>query len=295
MNPGYIFSNWSVTAGTASVDTPNSASANATLSSPATLTANFTDGPTSLSAKILSSAGPSNATVFNLEIDNSGPGAANAAQINTLTLAQLAGATCTPVVSTPASFPSVVGNIAPSGSTTTTATVDFSSCDASNAEFNFAMTMSANAGTATGSYSSNISLSGTVELTVTKTHTGNFTEGDPADTYTLTVTNSGGQPTIANTDAVTLTDNLPAGLTATAFGGTGLLGPAAVGTGTLSNSQCTLNTGSAVVPSGNTLQLMLPLTFQPGFTGNKNIFGVATDREGLSSTVRLLGTWTPAP
>ncbi|MGA2069016.1 MAG: SdrD B-like domain-containing protein, partial [Thermoguttaceae bacterium] len=56
------------------------------------------------------------------------------------------------------------------------------------------------------------------DLTVTKTHAGNFTQGDTADTYTITVSNVGGAPT---SGAVSLADTLPTGLTATALSGTG--------------------------------------------------------------------------
>jgi uncharacterized protein (TIGR03437 family) len=55
-------------------------------------------------------------------------------------------------------------------------------------------------------------------LTITKSHVGNFTQGDTGDTYTLTVRNAGPGPT---TGAVTASDILPAGLTATAISGTG--------------------------------------------------------------------------
>ena len=56
------------------------------------------------------------------------------------------------------------------------------------------------------------------DLSVTKSHTGNFTQGQTGDTYTITVTNSGFAPT---SGTVTMTDTLPAGLTATAIGGSG--------------------------------------------------------------------------
>jgi uncharacterized repeat protein (TIGR01451 family) len=52
------------------------------------------------------------------------------------------------------------------------------------------------------------------DLTLTKTHTGTFTPGDTADTYTITVSNIGGAPTDGST--VTVTDTLPAGLLPTA-------------------------------------------------------------------------------
>jgi uncharacterized repeat protein (TIGR01451 family) len=58
------------------------------------------------------------------------------------------------------------------------------------------------------------------DMTIAVTHSGNFTQGDTNKTYTITVTNSGGQPTDGST--VTVTDTLPpSGLTATAITGTG--------------------------------------------------------------------------
>ena len=66
------------------------------------------------------------------------------------------------------------------------------------------------------------------DLTVSKTHSGSFKQGDTGDTYTITVTNSGTGPT---TGVVIITDTLPAGLTATAITGTGWACP----TGTLTS------------------------------------------------------------
>jgi len=56
------------------------------------------------------------------------------------------------------------------------------------------------------------------DLTIVKSHSGSFTQGDTGDTYSITVTNSGGAATNAT---VTVTDTLPAGLTPTAMSGTG--------------------------------------------------------------------------
>lgn len=56
------------------------------------------------------------------------------------------------------------------------------------------------------------------DLALTKTHSGNFTQGDTGRTYTIVVTNNG---TIATSGTVSLTDTLPTGLTATALSGTG--------------------------------------------------------------------------
>jgi hypothetical protein len=50
------------------------------------------------------------------------------------------------------------------------------------------------------------------------------------------------------------------------------------GTGTLSNSQCTVSlAGSSATGSGNTLTLVLNLSFSSGFAGNKVIYAAARD------------------
>jgi uncharacterized repeat protein (TIGR01451 family) len=69
--------------------------------------------------------------------------------------------------------------------------------------------LSSNSFTVTGS---------TVDLAITKTHFGNFSQGDIGDTYTITVANIGNR---ASTGTITVTDALPAGLTATAISGAG--------------------------------------------------------------------------
>jgi CSLREA domain-containing protein/uncharacterized repeat protein (TIGR01451 family) len=56
------------------------------------------------------------------------------------------------------------------------------------------------------------------DLTVTKSHTGDFRQGQTGAAYTITVTNSG---TGSTDQPVVVTDTLPAGLTATAMTGTG--------------------------------------------------------------------------
>ena len=56
------------------------------------------------------------------------------------------------------------------------------------------------------------------DLTITKSHTGNFTAGQTGATYTITATNSGAA---ATSGTVTVTDAVPTGLTATAIAGTG--------------------------------------------------------------------------
>ena len=57
------------------------------------------------------------------------------------------------------------------------------------------------------------------DMTVTKTHAGNFAPGDTGRAYTIVARNSGNAPTNAN--AITVEDSLPAGLTATGISGSG--------------------------------------------------------------------------
>src|SRR5260370_932891 len=56
------------------------------------------------------------------------------------------------------------------------------------------------------------------DLTIAKSHSGNFTQGQVGAAYSTAPTNSGSAPT---SGTVTVTDTLPAGLTATAITGTG--------------------------------------------------------------------------
>ena len=74
----------------------------------------------------------------------------------------------------------------------------------------------------------------------------------------------------------------------------GWLGPLTPsGTGTVENSQCTLNaTGSSADLTGPTLTLNLALGFQTAFQGTKNIYMQAANQAGLSSDYAAKGTWT---
>jgi uncharacterized repeat protein (TIGR01451 family) len=59
---------------------------------------------------------------------------------------------------------------------------------------------------------------GVADLTIAKSHTGSFTQGQTGATYTITVSNGGAG---ATSGTVTVTDTVPSGLTATAISGTG--------------------------------------------------------------------------
>jgi uncharacterized repeat protein (TIGR01451 family) len=77
------------------------------------------------------------------------------------------------------------------------------------------------------------------DLTITKSHSGNFTPGQTGARYTLTVRNIGGAST---SGTVTVTDTLPTGLTATALSGSGW-------TCVLSTRTCTRSTALAAAAS----------------------------------------------
>ncbi|MEX2303054.1 MAG: M12 family metallo-peptidase [Bryobacterales bacterium] len=75
--------------------------------------------------------------------------------------------------------------------------------------------------------------------------------------------------------------------------GTGWQGNLTPGSGSLSNSQCSLTgLGLSVTSSGNTLTLTFPATFTSTFGGAKNVYLSASDGASLWSGWRLLGTWT---
>ena len=83
------------------------------------------------------------------EVGNNGPGSALGAEITGITLLQTLGAACTPVITSPASFPLAVGNIAPQTVADVNVTIDFTSC-AVNAMFKVTAPESANNGAAKG-------------------------------------------------------------------------------------------------------------------------------------------------
>ncbi len=71
------------------------------------------------------------------------------------------------------------------------------------------------------------------------------------------------------------------------------------GGGRRQNDQCTLNgSGSSVATAGNTLTMVVSITFQPGFTGSDTVYLSAVDTSGDTTGLVSSGTWTvtaPAP
>jgi uncharacterized repeat protein (TIGR01451 family) len=129
------------------------------------------------------------------------------------------------------------------------------------------------------------------DLTISKTHAGNFLLGQTGATYTLTVHNGGAGPTLG---AVSVTDTLPAvtnTLVATAMSGTGW-------SCTLNNLTCMR---SDVLPAGGnyppiTLTVNVPATIQASVTNSATVTGggelnisnnSASDQTTISPPIRM--------
>jgi hypothetical protein len=72
---------------------------------------------------------------------------------------------------------------------------------------------------------------------------------------------------------------------------------ALLGSGTVQNSQCTVNlAASSESTNGQVLSLALSLTFNSAYAGAKNIYSYATPINGVSTGWKTVGTWSiPAP
>ncbi len=107
-----------------------------------------------------------------------------------------------------------------------TLTVNVSATAASSVTNNVSVSGGGEANVGNNSDSDPTTINQVADLTITKSHTGNFTQGQNGATYTLTVTNSG---TGSTAGVVTVTDTLPTGLTFASNGGTGWGACSAVG------------------------------------------------------------------
>ena len=112
----------------------------------------------------------------------------------------------------------------------------------------------------------------TPDLTVSKSHTGNFAQGQIGATYAVLVTNSGTGPTTGA--VVTVTDTLPVGLTATAMAGSGW-------TCNVGSVSCT---STAIVAAGSSFpSITLTVNVAPNALANI-INGVAVTGGGETNT-----------
>ena len=135
-------------------------------------------------------------------------------------------------------------------------------------------------------------------LTITKSHVGNFAQGQNGQRYTIIVGNSSGGAPTAGT--VTVTDTLPAGLTASAISGTGW----ACVLGTLSCTRGdTLISGASYPPVTITVNVAGGATSPQNNAANASGGGSPTANindstiilPASASTTTTVGTVTPEP
>jgi uncharacterized repeat protein (TIGR01451 family) len=124
------------------------------------------------------------------------------------------------------------------------------------------------------------------DLTIAKSHVGNFQQGQVGATYTLTATNSGSAATTAG-QTVTVVDTLPAGLTATAISGTGW-------TCTLGTLTCTRTDALAAAASypAITVTVTVAANSATSVTNNVSVAYTATEESTANNTasdVTLVG------
>jgi len=143
-NPGYTFLGWS-----SNVTDPTNPTSTVFMNEAQTVTATFTPLPTSILGNIANKSGAANDRDWSLTLLNNGPGGADGATINNITLTQTGGAACTPTVIYPA-FPALVGDLAPAQTGTLNVFLNFTGC-AATSRFTATFAFSANGGTVTGS------------------------------------------------------------------------------------------------------------------------------------------------
>jgi hypothetical protein len=73
--------------------------------------------------------------------------------------------------------------------------------------------------------------------------------------------------------------------------GTGWLGPITMGSGTVSNGNCTIGSASSVSVSGTNMSITLPVQFGTGFVGAKTIYTNVADLSGAFTSWRTAGTF----
>ncbi|WP_445367918.1 hypothetical protein ACH5Y9_24465 [Methylomonas sp. BW4-1] len=103
-----------------------------------------------LSAGISSKTGTQSGRIWTITLSNNSRCPAENAQIDTFSLTQLSGSSCTPTITNPASFPLGVGNIQAGAKVSGTATINFNGCP-NAARFKATITFSSNNGEVTGS------------------------------------------------------------------------------------------------------------------------------------------------
>ncbi len=123
--------------------------------------------------------------------------------------------------------------------------------------------------------------SGAPVLNITKSHTGNFTQGQQNATYTVTVSNAG---TAAATGTVTVTETIPTGLALVSMSGTGWTCPANSASCTRSDG---LGAGSSYLPITVTVNVAAnatsPQLNQVSVSGGGSATAAATDSTTITT------------
>ena len=119
-------------------------------------------------------------------------------------------------------------------------------------------------------------------LRITKSHTGNFTQGQQNATYTVTVSNSGNAVT---SGPVTVIESVPSGLTLVSLAGTGWDCPANGNTCTSNNA---LNAGSSYLPITVTVNVAAnatsPQVNQVSVSGGSSTGASASDSTTINAS-----------
>ena len=165
-------------------------------------------------------------------------------------------------------------SIPASGSCTVTFSVTSSNVGGNpNTTSGVTTTQTPTAGTASNTATLTVNAAATPDLTIAKTHTGNFTQGQVGATYTITVTNSGTGPT---SGTVTVTDPMPTGLTATAASGSGW-------TCTITPAPVSCNRSDALAAGNSYLPITLTVTVAANATNLTNTATVSGGGETNTS------------
>jgi hypothetical protein len=134
------------------------------------------------------------------------------------------------------------------------------------------------------------------DVTIAKSHAGNFTQGQTGAQYSLTVSNAGQYPTAGT---VTASDVLPAGLTATAIAGQGwkcaLLGLSCVRTDALAPAASYPPVTVAVTVAGGASYQVTNTAKVAGGHENNATNNTATDLTTVIQTTTLSLTNSPQP
>jgi uncharacterized repeat protein (TIGR01451 family) len=273
---------------------------NVNMTGPMTVTANFETGPDPAIAEMYNGNFRQGDTgdTYTITVTNLGQAATSGALqwVDTLP----AGLTAT-------------GLSGPSGWTCTVGTLTCSTSNSlaggANAVFTLTMNVAANAApsianTVTVSGGGDVHLNNdtaslatpiiqVADLTITKTHSGSFVEGQ-SGTYTITASNAGAGPTAGT---VTVTDTLPSGLAALSMSGTGW---------TCKTSTLTCTSSSVLASNASYPAITLTVlagNAQPSVTNTARVSGggelntsndTATDPTTIIRTVQVTVTTSPA-